>query len=116
MANKTVLDVCTRAARNLGYIAFDEALGDGEYEQAQEVYDSLHEWMRDEINIRWNKDSVEPQYFPLVAAMLADWLTGDLKVSVERSQIIEMNAGKAEKRLRQKIARKSKKTVQVSTV
>ncbi len=116
MANKTILDVCTRSARNLGYIAFEEDLGADEYLQAQEVYESMHEWMRDEIKVRWNRDSVEPKYFPLVAAILADWLTVDLKVSVERLVAIEKNAGKAEKRLRQMVSRKSNKPTQVSNV
>ena len=116
MANKTTLDVCTRAARVLGYIAFDETLGDDEYAQAQEVYESLHEWMFDELKARWNKNSVEPKYFPLVAAILADWLMGDLKTSNETAIIVERNARKAEKRLRQLLAKKSRKTVQVSQV
>lgn len=116
MATRTELDVCTRAARILGYIAYDEALGDAEYIQAQEVYISLHEWMRDELRVRWNRDNVDEQYFPMVAAILAGWLIGDLKPSREAAELVTANAQRNEKRLRQRLAKAPRKTVQVSQV
>ena len=115
MANKTANDVITKALRRMNVIAKNAAASGDDYEEALSEYKGFHEWMLKEFTrtVSWNYDAVPEEYHTHVAGWLAGELLGVFPCGAQTTQRVEAWARRSETRLREMLARRSIKTVEI---
>ena len=115
---KTARDVVYKAMRRIGYISPEETPDNSDYAEALEEYQGFHNWLASEMPrlVHWDNDSVPDDYWTHVAGWFGGSLIDVLSVSPEKQAMAERGAAKSQRKLREMLARKPRKTVQMQIV
>lgn len=118
MANKTELDVITKALQVLTVVASGETPTAEDRREASDVYRAFHNVLASNYTrtMSWNYDSVPEEVYAWVAHLLAFELIGTFSASQEVQQRVDQLAAKAERNFRQYMTGKPRRIVELPIV
>lgn len=113
---KTATDIVNKALKRVNVNSSTQNASASIIKDAREEYLGFHEFLYQELDIRWGSDAVPDKYWTYVAGWFAGVLADVIRTSDENRARAQRAAAMSEKTLRAMISKKPRKTVQMPLV